>query len=598
MKRTLVIIAVLACALVACKKEEAFLRIHTEAVGGSQKTYLDGSNIICFFANDSVNINGKAVLMPQNGSEGTVHVDKANSYCAVYPYSIVTTPNAITPTTTSGINITLPRKQTYSTGNDGTANRQVIRMPMAAYCATEEGDIHFRNLCALMKVRVINSHNATLSVDSIVVVSSDSPLSGAGTIDVSTPSLSLTSTTADSKKVTLITSAAQGIAKDTEADFYVLVPPVSSTSNRFTVNVYGKLSGAVMSSTMTQTSGMADAKYTIARNQLGAVKYDVNSGNTTIIDVPVVGYGVFSVSATKKVNIAKRNLGYNRITSQWEFLGTQPYHGIGTIGTDKNYVYYFAYGTNTWNRGIGTLANYTDFYVGGNKDNDLTGTYAEYDCGWHNYIYDNLSGVTYLPHTWRIPTIGEWTFVLFNRPVVTNGTRYAKATVNGVYGLIIFPDNWVKNSHDVTIGNYDTPGVSWQSTTAIGEAGWATLEANGCVFLAAHGWHEAGRNPTTTSAASHGSAYSGIYAYSYTEEAARGTYNNSATNYGNLGNGAWIAAAHTGNGMYASASHYSGTFEPEGSVVSYLNFTGSGVATTGPTYRFEGRTVRLIHDID
>ena len=42
---------------------------------------------------------------------------------------------------------------------------------------------------------------------------------------------------------------------------------------------------------------------------------------------------------------------------------------------------------------------------------------------------------------WRTLTSAEWTY-LFDSRTTTSGVRYAKATVNGVSGVILLPDDW------------------------------------------------------------------------------------------------------------------------------------------------------------
>ena len=92
---------------------------------------------------------------------------------------------------------------------------------------------------------------------------------------------------------------------------------------------------------------------------------------------------------------------------------------------------------------------------------------------------------------WRTLTKEEWNYVFNIRSASTiNGTtnaRFAKATVNGVSGLILFPD-------DFSVPNYlpmplqiNNGNASFSANSYSGE-GWAAMENLGCVFLPTTGF--------------------------------------------------------------------------------------------------------------
>ena len=114
----------------------------------------------------------------------------------------------------------------------------------------------------------------------------------------------------------------------------------------------------------------------------------------------------------------------------------------------------------------------------------------------------------YASDYWFTLTVGEWKYVIGEDwPRRQNGGTVAgvsdahctKATVNGIKGLILFPDyytggtpdgvTWDANSigHDA-MGNSGTDG--WGATVT--SAGWAALEKEGCVFLPAAGYMSSG----------------------------------------------------------------------------------------------------------
>ena len=107
---------------------------------------------------------------------------------------------------------------------------------------------------------------------------------------------------------------------------------------------------------------------------------------------------------------------------------------------------------------------------------------------------------------WRTPTKDEWTYVFSTRKsgsIVNSQTdaRYTYATVNGVHGVILFPDGVKIASGEVTTWGAINDRSDWatQPTTAQ----WATLAAKGCVFLPAAGY----RNGATVKNVNEGGYY-------------------------------------------------------------------------------------------
>lgn len=76
---------------------------------------------------------------------------------------------------------------------------------------------------------------------------------------------------------------------------------------------------------------------------------------------------------------------------------------------------------------------------------------------------------------WFVLSSDEWKYLLDKRKT-QSGIRYAKATVNGVFGIIVLPDDWKSSYFDL-------------KTTNITREDWIIkLEANGAVFLPAAGY--------------------------------------------------------------------------------------------------------------
>ena len=220
--------------------------------------------------------------------------------------------------------------------------------------------------------------------------------------------------------------------------------------------------------------------------------------------------GLFTINADgDQVYFSQGNLQYQASTNIWRFAENQwDCVGAGNSNISSNYdgwIDLFGWGTSGYHNiydnfnvnyqpysyssaTVHAECNYYGYGPSTNMyDQNLTGMSVEYDWGVHNAISNggNQTGL------WRTFTIGEWNYVLFSRSASTvNGTenaRYAKATVNGVPGIILFPDDFVVpvylpkplhiNDHSASFG-----------INSYSNEGWTALENCGCVFLPIAGY--------------------------------------------------------------------------------------------------------------
>ena len=187
----------------------------------------------------------------------------------------------------------------------------------------------------------------------------------------------------------------------------------------------------------------------------------------------------FSVSDSTKVYFSQGNLQYQASSKTWRFAE----HQYDTIGNNNSnisssysgWIDLFGWGTSGYNgkNPYMTSTNYSDY---GDGYNDIAGT--NYDWGVYNAISNggNQAG------QWRTLTQSEWTYVIGNR----TDARYLResATVNGVNGLILLPDNWTLPT-GVTFTYGGEHGWSQNTYSA---SDWSKMEANGAVFLPAAGY--------------------------------------------------------------------------------------------------------------
>ena len=88
--------------------------------------------------------------------------------------------------------------------------------------------------------------------------------------------------------------------------------------------------------------------------------------------------------------------------------------------------------------------------------------------------FDEIQSV--VDSVWFVLSSDEWKYLLTKRRT-DSGIRYAKATVNGVFGLVLLPDDWKTTIYGIKDG------------TVISKSDWTNkLEANGAVFMPAAGY--------------------------------------------------------------------------------------------------------------
>ena len=204
------------------------------------------------------------------------------------------------------------------------------------------------------------------------------------------------------------------------------------------------------------------------------------------------GDGLFSVSAGRQVRFAPGNLeysgGYHFATHQYDYGG------------------YFGWGT-----GSNPTLTSTDYH-----------DYPSFD-DWGSHIGGG----------WRTLSLNEWNYVIWYRANASN--KCGAATVCGVHGMVLLPDNWS--------GGTFHAGFNGWSTNVYDASSWPAMEDAGAVFLPAAGFR---------------------YGTEMDYVGAGGYYWSSAPNYE--------------IGAY------------------YMFFNGSHVYYYGNYYRYDGLSVRLVQD--
>ena len=172
--------------------------------------------------------------------------------------------------------------------------------------------------------------------------------------------------------------------------------------------------------------------------------------------------GVFSVSSTKKVYFSKGNLRY--ASSKWSFF-------------DNQYDFYTSYNADTWDK-FGWSTSATTYGMNtSTSNNTYSGDFVDWGAtmgtGWFTLSKDEW---TYLFNTRSASTVGG-----------TENGRYAKAKVNDVVGVILFPDTYTHPDGVTAPTGVNVTGDTGWNGNSYTAADWTKMETAGCVFLPAAG---------------------------------------------------------------------------------------------------------------
>ncbi|MBO7101199.1 MAG: hypothetical protein J6V98_04170 [Bacteroidales bacterium] len=186
---------------------------------------------------------------------------------------------------------------------------------------------------------------------------------------------------------------------------------------------------------------------------------------------------LFSVAEGHTVRFSRGNLQHQPSTGLWRFAEKQ----YDTIGAD-NVAYLQYFGTNTnYNRWIDLFT----FYIDGSglvisthrKNSDMPEDTNVVDWAWHNAI-QNGGNKAYF---WRTLTKDEWRYLLQERPNAVY--KRGDATVDGVNGMVILPDEWTRPSSlafNHGFHNYGSNVYTKEEWQLMQEAGAIFLPAEGC----------------------------------------------------------------------------------------------------------------------
>lgn len=420
--------------------------------------------------------------------------DRANF--AVFPASLVYDSGSNlydTDVTESSLKINLPSSYTLAQVQD-----EVSPVPMIA-TNVKDGDLAFKSICALVRVTAVN---ISKDADHIAVTFPGKKVQGEFTLTSVAPGTTGVVTANTDGTDDTITITDLGISSFT-ASLVLNVPVPSGVAdsqeyNDIKVTVYDSGNHKINSIT-TPLKLSAGVPVAWAPSRKASRKVTAT--------LPV-----FDLTGSKKVVFAPGNLLANISTlptegspvgeaDSWKFADYQ-YTVIGNVNENKlvkkGYIDLFSWvGASAESDSYGILYKKTyDGSLHGSSDSDALKT----DWG-HNVINDAVGA--YAADVWRTPSGNDWTRVFTTRPAstVTDNTdapidnaRFVKASINGINGLIIFPDYYQHPYGVDAPAKINDPGVTDAlvafTVNEYSLAAWEKLEAAGCVFLPAAGYRE------------------------------------------------------------------------------------------------------------
>ena len=239
-------------------------------------------------------------------------------------------------------------------------------------------------------------------------------------------------------------------------------------------------------------SGSATGSMTFGHGIQANNLYGMENGIEVTVTKPLPYLpGEFSVSESTKVKFSKGNLYYDGTTdNKWKFEANQydfrTYNGKGSCingtynsssGTPTNDWGLFGWsGSNQTHYGMSTSTSNADY--SGSTLND-----------WGNITDLPSAGES---KTWRTLSSDEWGYLMGTRPASTiNGVddaRYAEVKVNGVCGMMLFPDTFTWPTGVTSIpSTFNTNSKKWNGVN-YNTADFRKLESAGVVFLPVAGY--------------------------------------------------------------------------------------------------------------
>ena len=260
---------------------------------------------------------------------------------------------------------------------------------------------------------------------------------------------------------------------------------------------------------------VTDGTSTVTLSDIPAETYTTNGNGVLYVAFPASGASAtITLSATvsgvvyglAKTDITFTNSKYYGVTVKMKETKTDVLPGKFTVNGSGVKVQFskgnlqltaadtWAFATNQWECfGTSQSDNHRDLF-GWGTGNNPNETSSSYDYSSFTDWGNNPNLQSQLGTSWRTLTQAEWDYLFKTRTATTvNGTtnaRYAKAKVNNVQGVILFPDTYTHpDGVTLPVGINVTDNTGWNGNVYDATA-WGKMESAGCVFLPAAGYRD------------------------------------------------------------------------------------------------------------
>ena len=476
MKKVQLPIAVLslsALAFVSCKKDDKSgsagdMMSFTASIGGGAKTEIDGLNMK-WTGGEEIRINGMEFFGEKEG-DGTTAVFTGETVDSPYEAYF------LADYTQKDGKYVLPATQTYNGNNLSKVN------PM--YAKSETTDLQFHSICAMLELKVKGEG----IVKEIAVTTADGKLlSGAFKVSTTGGKYFAEVLSDGSSIVTL--NCGEGVELKAEKDttFYIALPQGNYENLKFELK-----GGKVWDTTLSVAlhAGKIRTKELAGINVVKPVPTGAISGEFTV---------GMDGATPRTVYFSKGNLYYDGTNSKWEFESNQwdtnptADDPTGSYGTySSSHVSHFLWSPDK------DIAVSTSESVSGDAS-DVFFTNSPSDAAKPNKNF-HVNGETG-DNQWRTLTSAEWVWLLGPKDYPTPGTncrtsstiggtsnaRYAEVKVNGVCGIMLFPDEFTWPSDVTTVPTtFNAGDPMWNRVNYTTD--FEKLESAGAVFLPASGY--------------------------------------------------------------------------------------------------------------
>lgn len=493
---------------------------------------------VYFIEGDEVWINGETYTVHMSGTTPYIQIDENSTHYqtsidgkplrAVYPASIIHgsysfDPGDPTSTGSTTVDIQLPPNFTYRVGPNG---RQNVPAPLIAYADAGSTSLHFKHLTAAITVAITNNTGVRMKLEKIVI--SEVSNGGGAYMGLSTQkysNISFESPTVQGQRLSGAGEDRGAFTVNFDGDpcliekgdtAYIQVPvlplvdPQGTVKPRLKIGVLAKnMLPGVIANKFYFEKEQTGTQFTLAQNQLAyaPANMDVDSEDLKID-------GTFTIdNQGHKVYIAQGNLIFNggtvtaaasvssvdwsglnspTVASNWKFADLQydrfenqsgtKNSVVNTSGSNDGYVSLFLYGANGNNFSDVKSQHPLASPLAITTNNGHVNVALDANTDWGRRMGDG----------WFTLSEDEWEYLLNNRETTDGKPLYShKATVMGVYGMLIYPDKhgYSTNNNDL-IGSPFTQeipdGIGVAKFISSSDA-WTKHENGGVAFLPAAG---------------------------------------------------------------------------------------------------------------